>query len=685
MLSRNRFFISTIALLAAIGCICGWFLTKSQQIYTGASQQVAVQSINWIWQTAQHNSLAQLDLQAGRLDAYPGLPEALANGQVQILERAAHAATRGLSSQAWLELYDHDGTLLYANHHGTETQPLLSSMLHTALKLHPERSIGGVVPWQNQRYMWVYAIALGSSPVSGYAVFGLDMEDTLAQIATTTGSEVFLVNLRGTEVMRSGNRTLTLPPQRVPQGAGSVALDTLEGQRYEVISVPITSPTGHLAGALIAARALPAGLTPAEHHFLISLGAIGLAIFAGILCVGVLLNRLSGAAERIVDATQRLARLDTGPRLDPEDEELPGVLGQLARHTGAIRTSLIQFELVQDEQRFAWQRQEAVIREQLEVLSERLGAGERDAILQELQHVGSIPAGNQLLALSGTLSRLTHLIAGQQKRLLALLEEVERSVETRAALASLQRELAIAHDLQQAILPRSQPATQAVNIEASMVPAREIGGDFYAYTLLDEHHLAIDLGDVSGKGVPAALFMTLVRTLLRHGSGLQMEPAEQIEWLNTLLASDNSQTMFVTLFHGVLDLRSGTLTYVNCGHPPPLLCRPGHLPEPLPLQPNPALGIIMQRRFLAAEVVLAPGDTLFMYTDGVTEASDVSQTLFGETRLIDTLDAALATGSRALPAQVIAAVRAFEQGQAPSDDIACISLTYRGPEARPTA
>ncbi|WJF89316.1 PP2C family protein-serine/threonine phosphatase [Paraburkholderia bonniea] len=678
MLSRNRFFISTVALLAAIGCVCGWFLAKSQQDYTGASQQVAVQSIDWIWQTAQHNNLAQLDQQAERLSNYPGLTDAIAAGQVQELERAARMAERGFNSHPWLELYDRNGALLYANHHGTEAQPLLNSMLRTALELHPERNIGGVVPWQNQRYMWVYAIALGRTPLAGYAVFGLDMEDTLAQIATTTGANVFLVNLRGTEVMRSGSGTLELPLQRIPQGAGQVALASLHGQRYEIISVPIASPTGHVAGALVAARALPAGMTPAERHFLISLIAIGMAIFAGMICVGVLLNRLSNALTRIVQATRRLARLDTAAQLDPEDEELPGLLGQLARHAGAIRHSLMQFELVQDEQRFAWERQEAVIREQLGVLSERLGAGERDTILQELQSVDSIPAGNQLLALSGTLSRLTHLIAGQQKRLLALLEEVEQSVETRAALASLQRELAIAHDLQQAILPRSQPDTRAVQIEASMVPAREIGGDFYAYTLLDENHLALDLGDVSGKGVPAALFMTLVRTLLRLGAGVQVSPAEHIEWLNSLLASDNSQTMFVTLFHGVLDLRSGTLTYVNGGHPAPLLCRAGQKPEPLALQPNPALGIIMQRRFAASQVVLQPGDTLFMYTDGVTEAADANQALFGEERLIDTLHAALAHGQGPLPAQVIAAVRAFEHGQAPSDDIACVSVTWRG-------
>ena len=210
-----------------------------------------------------------------------------------------------------------------------------------------------------------------------------------------------------------------------------------------------------------------------------------------------------------------------------------------------------------------------------------------------------------------------------------------------------------------------------------MHPAREIGGDFYDYFLIDDDHLAITVADVSGKGIPAALFMAVSRTVLRSGDRGDDMVAD-MESANRLLATENAAAMFVTAFHGVLDLTSGALRYCNAGHNPPYVLRAGGGRETLKATGIP-FGVSEDMPYRVAETRLLAGDALFLFSDGITEAFNPADEEFGTKRLEAALDAARGKDAAILVADVLAATTQFAAGAEQSDDITALALVYQPP------
>ena len=242
-------------------------------------------------------------------------------------------------------------------------------------------------------------------------------------------------------------------------------------------------------------------------------------------------------------------------------------------------------------------------------------------------------------------------------------------------------EMQAAAAIQQSILPGPLPdsaALKRIDLHADMRPAREIGGDFYDYFLLDDRRLALTIADVSGKGIPAALFMAVSRTVMRNAPG-EIDMAERMRDANRLLATGNTACMFVTMFSGVLDLDTGMLRYCNAGHNPPYLLRAGGSRDLLKPTGIP-FGIDPDRSYNIAETGLAAGDTLFMFTDGITEAVNPADEILGEARLEQVLEKERGSAAAALVDKVIAATAAFAAGAEQSDDITCLALVYRGAE-----
>jgi phosphoserine phosphatase RsbU/P len=183
---------------------------------------------------------------------------------------------------------------------------------------------------------------------------------------------------------------------------------------------------------------------------------------------------------------------------------------------------------------------------------------------------------------------------------------------------------------------------------------------------------------VSGKGVPAALFMAIAKTLLRATALFRTAPGACLSKLNDLLCENNDQELFVTVFYGVLDQRNGQFRYANGGHNPPLHIRADGSVAPLPMTGGLALAILDHRDYAEAVVNLAAGDSLYFYTDGVTEAMNSDGTEFTTQRLIQLLQGGNTAAAREIPQQVIDAVHAFERGAAQADDITSVVLRYTG-------
>ena len=243
-------------------------------------------------------------------------------------------------------------------------------------------------------------------------------------------------------------------------------------------------------------------------------------------------------------------------------------------------------------------------------------------------------------------------------------------------------EMASAAAIQRAMLPGMQPSDVAegqLDIFADMIPAREVGGDLYDIVKLDGNQVVITIGDVCGKGVPASLFMaitqTVMRLVVRTGQDLQAE----VNAANKMLVANNREDMFTTLFCGVIDAPSGTMTYCNCGHNPPLVLRRGEGTfEPL-RNCGPPLGIVEGVSYVARSIALAPGDMLLLYTDGVTEAETSQSAQFGMKRLEQAILEMRGHPARRVVEHVLKRVAEFAKGAPQSDDITCVAVVRNEP------
>jgi sigma-B regulation protein RsbU (phosphoserine phosphatase) len=240
------------------------------------------------------------------------------------------------------------------------------------------------------------------------------------------------------------------------------------------------------------------------------------------------------------------------------------------------------------------------------------------------------------------------------------------------------REMEAAADLQKSILPgplAQNGAARAIDLHAEMHPARDIGGDFYDYFLVGEKRLVVTVADVSGKGIPAALFMAVSRTVLRSIAGND-DMAAAMRDANRLLSAENDACMFVTVFYGVLDLANGVLRWCNAGHNPPYLLRAAGGRELLRATGVP-FGIDPVGFHRIGESVLMPGDGLFLYSDGITEAFNPAGELYGNARLERVLDQSRGQGAAAIVAEILADTSCFAADAEQSDDITCLALRYQ--------
>ena len=263
--------------------------------------------------------------------------------------------------------------------------------------------------------------------------------------------------------------------------------------------------------------------------------------------------------------------------------------------------------------------------------------------------------------------------------------------ERSKTLAATETELQVATQIQLHMLPNTFPAfpdRSEFDIYATMDPAREVGGDFYDFFQPDPDHLVMALGDVSGKGVPAALFMMTSRTMLKDAALAGLDPAQILDRVNGQLCENNQDCMFVTVWVGVLEISTGTLTWADAGHEPLLVChggtwsvQSGHKgpalaafePEILVLEEEPA--------FVNQVLRLEPGDVILQYTDGVTEAMNDKREQFGSERLLSCLHRVDAREMEPLLRQIRSQLDEFVQGADQFDDITMLALRYAGPES----
>ncbi len=261
-------------------------------------------------------------------------------------------------------------------------------------------------------------------------------------------------------------------------------------------------------------------------------------------------------------------------------------------------------------------------------------------------------------------------------------------------VAQRAREMKMASDIQESAIPRTFPpfpGEKRVDLFASMTPAREVGGDFYDFYFTGPGRLAFLVADVSDKGVPAALFMMRAKATLKNLAQSGRPLADVVTEANESLSCDNGANMFVTAWIGEIDLESGVVSFVNAGHNPPVVLSAhagadGARAEYLRTKPGLVLGSMPGMKYKSQTIALKPGDALYLYTDGITEQPDEKNELFGEKRLLQTLDGMLETGTPVfddarspIPGAILAFVQAYGLGVEQADDRTQLVIRYNGP------
>jgi sigma-B regulation protein RsbU (phosphoserine phosphatase) len=289
--------------------------------------------------------------------------------------------------------------------------------------------------------------------------------------------------------------------------------------------------------------------------------------------------------------------------------------------------------------------------------AERIGEG-------DLEHTLKAHTGDEIEELANTFNKMVsdiRVITGEKERIGA--------------------ELNVATRIQASMLPSIFPAfpdRSEFEIYASMLPAKEVGGDFYDFFLIDEQTLAVVMADVSGKGVPAALFMVIAKTLLKNNAQNGQSPKEVFETVNNLLCENNEAGMFVTVFMGYLDIPSGKFSFVNAGHNPPLIRRKGEAFEWLHTKVGFVLAGMEDMVYVEGETRLNAGDEFYLYTDGVTEAVNNEYELFTDPRLLEVANSYLDLPIKEFTVSVKREIDKFAEGAEQADDITMLMLRYRG-------
>jgi sigma-B regulation protein RsbU (phosphoserine phosphatase) len=239
----------------------------------------------------------------------------------------------------------------------------------------------------------------------------------------------------------------------------------------------------------------------------------------------------------------------------------------------------------------------------------------------------------------------------------------------------MEKELNVARDIQLSMLPKTFPEHNDFTLHAIMNAALEVGGDFYDYFFIDEDNLCLCVGDVSGKGVPAALFMAITKSMIKSRAADDLSTANIMTHVNREISQNNESSMFITVFLSILNLKTGELTYTNAGHNPPFIKHAGSEIDRIDQRHGPVAGAVEGFTYKESSLFLSEGDTLLLYTDGVTEAISSANELYGEQRLINTLGLNH-NSPMDLNSYILNDVLKFEDGTDQTDDITILSLSF---------
>ena len=426
--------------------------------------------------------------------------------------------------------------------------------------------------------------------VAAVMAIASDLHPPLQEFKDATGADIYLVDHAGRATLgtdldlwaRVLNDDFSIRKSR---------LDTVRSgsEFFSLAVLPLRGPDGRVVGALATIRDQTA--THKQHALIRNTEIVlvtGLFILI-LIWLTYYMRRSFAPLDEAIQVLNALSRGDTSVTLEVENSR--DEIGRIAETVGVFRENAVKLDQLEKSRERQRRRQELFIRLQMSHLSEMLADEARAVVLRDLAEIESMAANGvkktkatergEIEVLAKAFKTMSTRIREQHDNLESLIEERTRDVhilrealKTKDQLNVLRQELDFARELQLSSLPQIFPPFPdrlEFRIHAAMVPAKEVGGDFYDFFLIDHHHLGFVVGDASGKGVPAAMFIAITRTLVKAVAPFSGSPGECLAFVNTMLAADNPQLLFATAFYAVLDTRSGEVRFCNAGHPPPMI------------------------------------------------------------------------------------------------------------------
>ena len=545
----------------------------------------------------------------------------------------------------------------------------------------------------NRNIAVVFGVPLRrSGRIVGMGLYATDIQEAIDEMEQVTVSLALMVNRRGRVLVGRVDTGWSELEDLVDLGEQASPFQTADvgDEVFSVFVLPQKSSIGAPVGSLIIVKDITE-LTVLQRQ-VGEYTVMGLAAFIVLVLLGlsIYLSRSFAPLSEGVRVLNALTRGDL--RVQIEHAGGRDEVGRIANSVNIIRAHLVAFDRLRRSRERQRIRQERFIRREMTQLADMLDQDEKQEVLSELeqleQRLISDTEETKLPAIiddptdtsedvgATTLSMMALAFQNMSTRVQFQNYQLREALKAKNAFIALQRELDIAARVQLSLCPREKLPSESFEYAGAMKPAKEVGGDFFDFFRLDPHRVGVVIADVSGKGVPASLFMVMTRTLIRSMAIQIDSPGQLLETINDFLEQNNDEQLFVTVFYGVVDERTGRFTYANGGHNPPIFADKVNV-RPLEMTGGVALGMFGSLQYSEADVELAPGTRLVLTTDGVTEAFNDQSEEFGEGRLMEAVQALPEQKPEDDVSSIITAVETFAGDEPQFDDITCVVLCCR--------
>lgn len=681
MLLRTRivliFGMATLAMLGSV-LMVAWVVQGLTEVDLAQARH---EEQNEAWSAALYNAVTPYEILLAQLTRDPKLLHAIEADDVVTTRKLLFEARSG-TNVTRLDILAREGRLFASSVGMSAEMPMIDTTnLQSRLQQNPwllgveAKPDGSIV-----------VVVTSAFPGGRSLSVVTPVEAVLAELARGGERRLFLIDRTGSLLLSTAPSAWIPLSSALSKASGRSALLQLENRTFDANSTPLLNTTGLQIGTLVSMRDITAA-SQRRSLVLLATGTTAMLAFAALLML--LYGFTKGALDPLSEVTRVIRAMAAGDAMvSAEISTRADEVGAIASAVEVFRRDILALARTKLSGTIRHAQQQVLIRSEMARLAETLEVADREDLLLDLREIEAT-SHEDGTALAEGFRRMAARVTAQHRKLASMLAErtrdlgiVREALAERAHLSRLRQELEVARNLQLSSLPQIFPPfpdRTDFAVHAAMEPAKEVGGDFYDFALIGGDRLALMIGDASGKGVSAAMFIAMGRSILRSAMVRGASPAQALALANSTLAVENHTMMFATVFVAVLDLRSGMLTYASAGHNPPYLVSPAAGVQPLGGITGIALGVLEDAEY-DNEILLVPvGGNIVLFTDGVTEANNSREAMFGE----ELLEAELARLMEAKPEAIVAAIQAavqrFADGAEQADDITVLSASYLGP------